>query len=282
MAVVNVELDTQRAFGGVAATYHDSNADNRIVRAMRERFWRTVGDCVPPGSHLLDLGCGPGTDEEFFAARGYRVTAIDWSLEMAEEARRRVRQAGVEDRVSIQHLGIQEVDRLAPATFDAACSNFGPLNCVVDLEAAARAIVRRLRPGGVLIASVIGRVCPWELALYFARGDWARMRVRFSLAPTPVPLESRTVWMRYYSPSSVTRIFAAAGFARVELRTLGLVVPPPYMQAFADRHPTFVAGLQRIEDRIGGWPGVRACGDHFLIVLRKTATRPRGSGLDGW
>ena len=269
MAVVNADIDTQRAFGGVAATYHDSNVENRILRAMRERFWRTVEARVPPGSHLLDLGCGPGTDEEFFAARGYRVTAIDWSLEMTEEARRRVREAGVADRVDVHHLGIQEVDRLAPATFDAACSNFGPLNCVVDLEAAARAIVRRLRPGGVLIASVIGRVCPWELGLYFMRRDWARMRVRFSLAPTPVPLESRTVWMRYYSPSSISRIFEAAGFARVELRTLGLFVPPPYMHAFADRHPAFVAVLQRIEDRIGGWPGARSCGDHFLIVLRK-------------
>ena len=75
--------------------------------------------------------------------------------------------------------------------------------------------------------------------------------------------------MRYYSPSSISRIFEAAGFARVELRTLGLFVPPPYMHAFADRHPAFVAVLQRIEDRIGGWPGARSCGDHFLIVLRK-------------
>ena len=25
----------------------------------------------------------------------------------------------------------------------------------------------------------------------------------------------------------------------------------------------------RIEDRVGGWPGIRAWGDHFLIVLRK-------------
>jgi hypothetical protein len=47
-------------------------------------------------------------------------------------------------------------------------------------------------------------------------------------------------------------------------------VPPPYLQAFADRHPSLVRLLQRMEDVIGDWPGIRAWGDHFLIVLRKT------------
>ena len=40
--------------------------------------------------------------------------------------------------------------------------------------------------------------------------------------------------------------------------------------AFADRHPELIAALQRVEARAGGWPAIRAWGDHFLIVLRKT------------
>src|SRR5262245_65107492 len=36
--------------------------------------------------------------------------------------------------------------------------------------------------------------------------------------------------------------------SRVSLRTLGLLVPPPYMQAFADRHRSIVDRLQRLED----------------------------------
>src|SRR5256885_2439698 len=46
---------------------------------------------VPPRSRILDLGCGPGTDAARFAAQGHRVTAIDWSPAMVEEARRRIR-----------------------------------------------------------------------------------------------------------------------------------------------------------------------------------------------
>lgn len=261
--------DTRDAFDAVAPMYDCSNAENRTLCDMRERLWEAVEAVVPPGSRLLDLGCGPGADVEHFAARGGEVTAIDWSPAMVQQARRRVRDAGLQDRVDIRHLGIHELDRLAPAMFDAAYSNFGPLNCVPDLRAAARLIADRLTPGGVLVASVIGRVCPWEIALYGVRGAWSRVAVRFARALTPVPLEGRRVWMRYYTPAALGRTFAEAGFVRVSLRTLGLLVPPPYLQAFADRHRTLVARLQRVEDVVGDWPGVRAWGDHFLIVLRK-------------
>ncbi len=261
--------DTQRAFDGVAAGYDQSNADNPMLRDMRERVRHVVEAVVPNGSHILDLGCGPATDTVYFASRGYRVTAIDWSPAMVREAERRVRGAGVARRAHVLHLGIHELEQLSPERFDAAYSNFGPLNCVPDLPASARLIGDRLRRGGVLVASVIGRVCPWEVALHLARGQWSRASIRFRGGLVPVPLEGRQVWTRYYTPGSFERTFAAAGFSRVSLRTLGLFVPPPYLQAFAGRHPALVSALQRVEDRVGAWPALRAWGDHFLIVLRK-------------
>jgi SAM-dependent methyltransferase len=264
-------LDTQRAFDGVAAGYDRSNAENATLCAMRARVWAAVDAHVPAGSHLLDLGCGPGCDAERFAARGHRVTAIDWSSAMVDQARRRMRTRGLADRVAVRHLGIHDLDRLMPPTlqFDAAYSNFGPLNCVAHPNAAAHMIADRMRPGGMLIASVIGRVCPWEIAVHAARGEFARATIRFTRGLAPVPLDGRTVWTRYYTPGEFQRIFEIAGFARVSLRALGLFVPPPYMQAFAGRHPRLISALERIDETVGGWPGVRGWGDHFLIVMRK-------------
>jgi SAM-dependent methyltransferase len=266
-------VDTQQAFDGVAAAYDRTNAGNPTLCAMRERVRAVAGALLAPGAHLLDLGCGPGTDAHHFGARGYRVTAIDWSPAMVDQARRRVRIAGLAGRVDVQHVAIHDLARVAPADaqFDAAISNFGPLNCVVDPDGAARLIASRLRPGGVLIASVIGRVCPWEIAVHLARGQASRAFVRFRRGFVPVPLEGRTVWTRYYTPSEFARIFAAAGLAPISLRALGVLVPPPYLQAFAARHPGLVAALQRAEDRAASWPLVRQCGDHFLIVMRKRA-----------
>ena len=262
-------LETRAAFDGVAPTYDRANEDNRTLLGMRQRTMDAVRRHVAPGGHILDLGCGPGRDDEDLARGGFRVTAIDWSPAMVGETGARIRRAGLEDRVQVKHLGIQEIEKLSPVRFDAACSNLGPLNCVPHLPHTARLIANRLRPGGVLVASVIGRFCPWEVALYAARRDWARMRVRFARGFAAVPLEGRTVWTRYYSTAEFLRAFREAGFRRVSLRALGLFVPPPYMDAFASRHQTLVSVLQRFDDRLGGLPALRAMGDHFLVVLQK-------------
>ena len=173
------------------------------------------------------------------------------------------------DRVVVQQLGIHEIDCLEADAFDAVCSNFGPLNCVPDLAAAMRAVATRLRPNGVVIASVIGRTCPWELALYSARGDWRRATVRFAPGFVAVPLAGRTVWTRYYATDQFESICAFAGLSRIHLRALGLCAPPPYLRAFADRHPTLVSTLERVDDAIGAWPLARRWGDHFLMALRR-------------
>ena len=276
MAVARALQDTQQAFDAVASSYDRSNTECRILCEMRARTLAALARHVAPGARLIDLGCGPGADAVEMARRGHRVTAIDSSPAMVAEARKRAASTNDSNcqgsdplQIDVRHLGIQDLSRLAPAAFDGAWSNFGPLNCVPSLHDAAALIADRLRPGAVLVASVIGRVCPWELALYAARGDWARARVRLATGAVPVPLEGRSVWTRYYAPSSFTRVFESAGFTRVELRTLGLCVPPPYMQAFADRHPRLIARLHAIDDALGAWPGLRNIGDHFLIVLRK-------------
>jgi SAM-dependent methyltransferase len=263
------ELDTAEAFDGVAAGYHDSNAGNPILAAMRRRVLAAVGAHVARGSRILDLGCGPGTDDEQLARAGYEVTAIDYSRSMVEQAERRIERADLGDRVTVHHLGIHELDRLPFFAYDAAISNFGPLNCVGDLGDAARQVAARLRHRAVLIASVIGRVCPWEIALYAARGDFARAGIRFARGAVPVPLNGRIVWTSYYRPAEFERVFGEHGFSRVSLHALGLFAPPPYLEGFAARHPAFVERLGAIDAAVGGWPLLRRWGDHFLIVLRK-------------
>ncbi len=264
--------ETQRAFDGVAPTYDRSNTGNTLLCAMRERTRAALERVLTSESHILDLGCGPGTDVMYFAQRGFRVTAIDWSTVMVDETARRIRAAGLDERVCVRHLGIEQLDRLdfrSAESFDAAYSSFGPLNCVTDLASAARAIARQLRRRGHLVASVIGRVCPWEIALYLARADLRRALLRFRSGAVPVPLEGRTVWTQYYTVGAFVRALEPAGFQFVSCRALGLFTPPPYASAFANRHPRLIAGLQRVEDGTGAWPGIRRWGDHFLIVMRR-------------
>jgi SAM-dependent methyltransferase len=261
--------DTRDAFDGVADDYDRTNAGNPTLLAIRHRVLGTITTHVPPRSRVLDLGCGPGADAETLARAGYSVVAIDWSPAMVDAARRRISVAGLAARVQVLRTGIHELDSLPREAFDAAYSNFGSLNCVPSLADAARLLAERLRPGGVFVASVIGRICPWEIALFLCRGDLDRVRVRFARDFVPVPLNGRRVWTRYYGAPELERAFSSAGFHRLSLRALGLVVPPPYMEAFVARHPRFVRALQRFEDSVAGWPVIRGWGDHFLIVLER-------------
>ena len=264
-------VDTRQAFDSVAAIYDGALGNNVLVQWIRARTLAAVIRSVAPPAAVLDLGCGTGLDAVSLAQGGYRVTAIDWSPEMVRRTQERATRSGLDHVLAVHQLGIHELDALPRTEFDAAYSDLGALNCVPDLAAASESIARKLRPGGTLVASVIGRVCPWELALFALRRQWRRARLRAAKGSVPVPLNGRTVWTSYYRPAEFGSAFQSAGFTLDSLRGLGLLVPPPYMLAFAQRHPRAVALLQTLEDRVAEWPGLRQWGDHFLIVMRRHA-----------
>jgi len=266
-------LDNQRAFDAIAAEYDEIVAPNAALQAIRDRTRAAVVDRVPPGSRLLDLGCGSGLDAVWFAGRGYHVVALDWSAAMVREAQRRVEANGAAVAVDVRHGAIERLDAIELGTFDAVYSDLGPLNCVANLPDVAVRVAGLLRPDGIVAASVMARVCPSEIALYAARGQFARARLRFANDAVSVSLGGGRVWTRYYSPRAFERPFAAAGFERESLRGVGIVTPPPYCDAFASRHPVLMSWLRRVDDVIGAWPAVRAVGDHFVMAFRKVGRR---------
>jgi cyclopropane-fatty-acyl-phospholipid synthase len=74
---------------------------------------------LAPGQRLLDVGCGWGA-LPIYAASEYDVEVVGVTLspEQAEEARRRVKEAGLEDRVTINVQDYRDIE----GTFDAITS----------------------------------------------------------------------------------------------------------------------------------------------------------------
>lgn len=260
-------LQTQQAFDSVAADYDGPRGNNELIQRMRDMLWHTVAREVPTGGRLLDLGCGTGIDAYEFARRGYEVVATDWSPRMVERTRSRAEASGLSSRLRAEHLGIQELDRLDDA-FDGIYSNFGPLNCAPDLAAVATQCARLLRPGGRLVFSVIGRICPWEVAHYAFRGRFRRATVRASRGVTAVGMNGHTIWTWYYLPREFYAAFATH-FTLSSYRALSLFMPPPYLVDRYRRHPRRYERLGRLDDRLGALPGLRDMGDHFLIVMQR-------------
>ena len=260
-------LETQHAFDSVAADYDGPRGNNELIQRMRLAMWDTVYSELQPESRLLDLGCGTGIDALEFAKRGHEVVATDWSPQMVERTRARAADAGMESRVSAAHLGIQQLDKLDD-TFDVIYSNFGPLNCAPDLGAVAAECARLLRPGGRLVFSVMGRLCPWELGHYALRGRFKRAAVRAARGATAVGMNRRTIWTYYYFPREFYSAFAEH-FSLESYRGLSLFMPPPYLVDYYRRRRHWCDRLGRLDDRWGALPLLRDMGDHFLIVMRR-------------
>jgi cyclopropane-fatty-acyl-phospholipid synthase len=88
--------------------------------AKFELICRKLGLADRPGSSLLDVGCGWGSLALHAAQHhGARVVGISVSREQVEWARRRVRDAGLEDRVDIR---LQDYRDLDGERFDAISS----------------------------------------------------------------------------------------------------------------------------------------------------------------
>ena len=62
------------AYDAIAREYDRQLDDDAWMRRI---LWKRYGQVFRPGHHVLDVGCGTGTDAVFLARRGVRVTAIE-------------------------------------------------------------------------------------------------------------------------------------------------------------------------------------------------------------
>ena len=109
----------------IEATYDEGSQDygdyfknpHEFIEQDRQQFISRL----PPGSKILDCGCGPGMDTERFSQLGYNVTAIDLSDRFVKLARERAPSAIVQ-KMDMRYLAFPE------AVFDAVWASFSLLH----------------------------------------------------------------------------------------------------------------------------------------------------------
>jgi ubiquinone/menaquinone biosynthesis C-methylase UbiE len=259
------------AFSKQALVFDAHDAGNAIIHYKRERVREHVLRYLPAGGSILELNAGTGEDAVFFARRGYSVHATDIAEGMLEMLRAKVQRVGMTDRVTSERCSFTALDTLRTrGPYDLIFSNFAGLNCTRQLEEVLRSLSPLLKPGGQVTLVILPPFSLWEALLVF-RGKFRTAFRRFFSRRSGAPARVEGVPFRcwYYAPSLVTRTMRREGFELLGLEGLCTLVPPSYVEHFAERHPHAYGVLREWEGRWKDlWPW-RIMGDYYIISFRK-------------
>jgi S-adenosylmethionine-dependent methyltransferase len=151
----------------------------QVVR--QEIVARQLAECLPdrPARHVLDIGCGQGTQALLLARRGHVVTGLDSSAQLLDDFRAALaaEPAEVGDRVRLVQGDADAItDLFAPSSFDIVLCQ-GVLMYFPDPDPLLDAIAQVVVPGGTVSLLVRnGDALAMRPALL---GDWDGVRKAF-------------------------------------------------------------------------------------------------------
>lgn len=202
--------------------YYEGRGESEVHRlsnpyegAIEEAIHRRAfAELLPAGARVLDLGGGPGHWTAWLLRRGHRVVLADLSPRMLELARRDLTGAGLEPEAIVE-LDARDLGRFGNGEFDAvlALGPFYHLPALADRERALAEVARVLRPGGLLLATVMVRYS-WMLGVVLESGSARLDDVRRLLSDGVYtnPAEGRFTGAYLFRPEEVRPFFEAHGF----------------------------------------------------------------------
>ena len=232
-----------------------------------------------PATGFWSLAAGPGRMRFDWLAEVLPFTATDASGAMVSWTKKRVESAGLGRRATTQVLAIEELDQLSGNDpFDGVLSNFGAMNCVADLTAAAGNLARLVRPGGSVALCVLGRFCLWETLWYLAGADVDRAFRRWR-GGGRATLGSGSSFPVYYPSVREIRKACEPRFRLKSVWGIGVCAPPSYAEGLVGNFPRVGKALAGLDRYVGSWAGLRGVADHRLLVFqRPRGPRPYGRG----
>ena len=223
---------------------------------------------VRAGDRVLDVGAGPGRFTLELARLGAEVVVADLSPEQLELNKRRLVDAGLEDRVVERVLAdVTELCGFESGAFDAVVCFGGPVSYAHERsETAISELVRVTRREGHVLLSVMS-LSARSPAISTSCSTWydATDR-RFSSRPCATgscPRATTTAtWRCGCSAGASSKQLLSAHGTVVAASAAGLLAAEP-------PEPELRELLARVELDLAAEPGAISCGEHILAVLRK-------------
>ena len=263
------ELRAAEAFNRQAPVFDALYETDPIIQYKRHRVREHMLWLLPPSADVLELNCGSGTDAIYFAGEGHRVHATDISAGMLRVLEEKISTSMLKTRISMERCSFTELPLLEnKGPFDHIYSNFGGLNCTGEIHEVLQALPSLLKPGGTVTLVIISRFCLWETMMLFRGKFKTAFRRFFSGAGRKAMVEGHSFRCWYYAPQQVQKLMQK-DFELLSLEGLCTLVPPSYMEGFAQKYPRLFHFLLARENKWKGrWPW-KAMGDYYIISFRK-------------
>lgn len=263
------EQQAAMAFSRQSVIFDELYSNNSIIRYKRERVRRHLLQYLPAHGSILELNSGTGEDATWLANHGYRVHATDISAGMQEQLKHKVSMLGLEQLVTTQQISYTELDRLpGNQQYDSIFSNFAGLNCTDELDKVLHSFDRLLKPGGTVTLVLLPKFCLWETLLLFKGKFRTATRRFFSGKGRQAHLEGIHFKCWYYNPAYVKKHIPSS-FNWLSTEGLCSIVPPSYLEGFAEKHPRLYRFLEKKEEQLKSrWPW-KHTGDYYIISFRK-------------
>ncbi len=248
----------KQTFDAYAVEYEEKFNRNPLGRYQRERVHQVIAPYLQNCRRILDVGCGPGSDFEFFRKFDLVVEALDISEKMIGIAKERAALLGLPVRLHCRDFRQFQTD----CRYDLILLDFGVVNVFDDLALVCRKIKALLAPGG---AAVIVSMPPLHLfsalenlLCFQLRKLWRRLFGRVAELPNGLKIY-------YYREPDLARYFSVT--ARIPLGPL-LPTPDQYARWRAARW--YARQMMTIDQKLAGRLPDALGGDHVCYVLKES------------
>jgi ubiquinone/menaquinone biosynthesis C-methylase UbiE len=263
------QLQASEAFSKQAPVFDQLYGSNSIIAYKRKRVRDHILKYISTGRSMLELNCGTGDDALFFAKKGFRIHATDISEEMLSILNQKLNTSDLEKNISSENCSFTELETLHNrGPFDVVYSNFGGLNCTGALDKVLHELNPLVKHGGIITLVIISKFCLWETLLLFKGKFKTAFRRFFSKHGRKAHIEGHYFKCWYYAPSFIKNVLKK-DFDLLNIEGLCTIVPPSYIENFAEKYPRLFSFLKRKEDSLKSrWPW-KYIGDYFIVSLKK-------------
>ena len=267
-AGLNEQL-AEAAFTRQSVIFDELYSGNTIVNYKRERVRQHVLKHLAPGGNILELNAGTGEDAVFFARQGFKVHATDISAGMQHELRLKAEKNMLEGSISTELCSYTQLNQLKNVgPYDLIFSNFAGLNCTDELDKVLDSFDMLLKPGGMVTLVILPKFCLWETLLLFKGKFKTAFRRFFSARGRKAHIEGAYFKCWYYNPSYIVKRLKA-NYRLLGIEGLCTIVPPYYIEGFAEKHPQAYRFLKEKEEKLNARRPWRSIGDYYIISFKR-------------